>query len=278
MNLNQPSKEEKEKEIETLANTALDLGKKYSRLYETVLTQNVENQNGVKTINQMPMLNTDMRESNTNDSPRTITYNDIRSAWLNEYNWRAIVNLLPAKTADTRVIALAIGRQIDQVIINAMAQKAGIGKESFDFDAENQTIKTQGGLIQNIREAGDKFLMNEAHGPLNEWHIALTKYQMLELRKKVAGDYNTEKALLSGSTDTFLGFHFHILPSEWFPKSEDKRTIYAWTKSGLCLGIGDCNPDNYSELGNHYFSIWIELGAVRLEETKVVAIECDEKS
>ena len=167
-----------------------------------------------------------MLESNSNDSPRIITSDDIRFAPLKNYNWRYC-----EKTPDISVFALAIGRQIDRVIINAMAQKAGIIGASVDFDTENQTIRTQDqGLIQNIRKAGDKLLMNDAYGPLNEWHIALTKYQMLELREKVAGDYNTEKALLNG--DTFLGFHFHILPSEWFPKSENQRTIYAWTKSG----------------------------------------------
>jgi hypothetical protein len=91
-------------------------------------------------------------------------------------------------------------------------------------------------------------------------------------------DYNSVKALVNGSIDTFLGFKF--VRTERLPKDATATTGYAlaWSRSCVALGIGqemsasvDKRPDK-----NNAWQVFADMsiGAARLEDEGVVEIAC----
>ena len=99
---------------------------------------------------------------------------------------------------------------------------------------------------------------------------------LLGTTQVTSSDYNTVKALVQGDIDTFMGFKF--LGTERLSESSSVRTCPAWAEDGILLGLGqdaegkiDERPDkNYST--QVYYSMCI--GATRMEEVKVVQIDC----
>ncbi len=95
----------------------------------------------------------------------------------------------------------------------------------------------------------------------------------------ISGDYNGLRPLQNGEIVQFLGFTF--VPSEYLPGVVDGvRQIPVWVKSGMHLGMWhdidvhiDVLPTKNHSIG---FSIYLDLGATRIEENKVLMIECDE--
>jgi hypothetical protein len=91
-------------------------------------------------------------------------------------------------------------------------------------------------------------------------------------------DYNSVKALVQGTIDTFLGFKF--VRTERLPKDGTATTGYglAWAKSCVALGIGqeisssvDRRPDK-----NNAYQVFADMsiGAARIEDEGVVEIAC----
>ena len=190
--------------------------------------------------------------------------------------------------------ARAAGRKEDKIIIDAFDAVAstgvdGSGSASFDTStviagntgyeiAVGTTSLTTAKLTQAraMLEAS-----NNMEGGDYQWYVvanAAARKGMLDDAQFQDSDFNSIKALVHGEVDTWLGFKF--LKSEQLPIAGNNRSIYAWCKHDMKLGVGmapkghiDVRPDK-----RHGTQIRYEMdeGAVRMSEKGVVRILCDE--
>lgn len=237
------------------------------------------------------------------DTPQQDTPHSRRRLDLSTYNWADLIDnddqvrLLIDPTSKYVVNAAdAMGRQTDAIIVDAMlgTSKAGHeGSESIELGA-NQTIVhgDSGFTFDKLVEA--KIKMDAANVPYNDRFLVITAAQLGNLLKETkvtSSDYATVKALVRGDIDTFMGFKFiscngkrdeagnPIIPLVTAGGS-NIRSCFAFHRDALQLGIGQ-NPvariterDDKCYATQVYFEM--SLGAVRMEEARVVKIECKE--
>jgi hypothetical protein len=177
---------------------------------------------------------------------------------------------------------MALNRKKDDVIIAAFnaAARTGTGTQAANSAiADGSAGLTVAKLItakQNLDEAevGDdepRFLVCTSEQISN----------LLSISSGIipsSGDYNTIKALVAGEIDTYLGFKF--IRSERLPKASTIRTCFAFAKNGVTLGIGKDITTSIDILPTKNQSVQVyarmSLGAVRMEEARVVGIDCVE--
>lgn len=116
-------------------------------------------------------------------------------------------------------------------------------------------------------------------------YLAATQYQISDLLKTLevtSDDFNTVKALVNGTVDSFMGFQFKRLSTKVMArlKTGTVRRIVAFKKSGIRLAVNGKVETRITELPNKNFAklIWTSTnqGASRMNEEKVVAIDCEE--
>lgn len=94
-----------------------------------------------------------------------------------------------------------------------------------------------------------------------------------------SADFMAVKMLNEGNTSgKWCGFNW--IPSEQCAKSGTTRSLVAFAKSGLCLGIGQDIVTKVGEDPGKGFNVRVytklSIGAVRVEEEKVVEVQCTE--
>jgi hypothetical protein len=103
---------------------------------------------------------------------------------------------------------------------------------------------------------------------------------LLGTTQVTSSDFNTVKALSNGQIDSFLGFQF-ILTNR-LAKSGNIRTCFAWAEDGIKLAVGKDVMARIDERSDKSYSTQVyycaTFGATRMEEEKVVAINCDESA
>lgn len=110
--------------------------------------------------------------------------------------------------------------------------------------------------------------------------MAVTQAQLdsLLLQTEVTStDYNTVKALVQGTVDTFMGIKF--IRTELLSVASSIRSCYAWVKSGVKFSQGDhrIDIDKLPDQSHaHQVRVRCRNGGVRMEEKKAVRILCDE--
>jgi hypothetical protein len=189
--------------------------------------------------------------------------------------------------------AAAYMRTCDQVIINALGGTAYTGESG--TTATNLTSANEVGVqvvdsgnaancgltIAKLRNA--KYIMDSFEVDEDEERIFVLSAKQLEdlLATTQVGstDYNSVKALVDGTVNTFMGFKFRrsqLLP---LVTATDVRTCYAYVKSGIVLAERGLKThmDIRVDL-SHSLQVRsvASLAAVRMEEKKVVAVYCDE--
>ena len=127
-------------------------------------------------------------------------------------------------------------------------------------------------------------LSNEAIEPGEQLYMAVNSKQLEGLLVNVDQVanylYNQVKTLVDGNVDSFYGFKFVRTEQLPLDSTGNYRACFAWAKSGLALGIGeglktrvDIRPDLSHAIQVRTTQVF---GATRLEEKKVVQINCDE--
>lgn len=188
--------------------------------------------------------------------------------------------------------AAAYARTADQVIIEALGGSAYTGetgvtptslpgsqKVLVDY-VESGSTANSGLTIAKLRAA--KFILDSNEVDEEEERtIVVSAKQLQDLLRTTeitSADYNSVKALVDGTVDTFMGFKFRktqLLPLS----SGDVRSVYAYVKSGIVLAERGLKThmDVRTDL-SHSLQIRsvASLGATRLEEKKVVEVACDE--
>ena len=102
---------------------------------------------------------------------------------------------------------------------------------------------------------------------------------MLNIEKLTSSDYASVQALIRGEINEFMGFTFHRT-QRLAIDANDIRSCFAWAQDGLLLGVGIDLHTKISERPdkNYLTQVWgaMSMGATRMEEEKVVQIDCDE--
>jgi len=187
--------------------------------------------------------------------------------------------------------AQAYGRTCDSIIIGALGGTSYTGttgttatvlpssqKVAVNY-VETGTAANSGLTIAKLRAAKFLFDSNEVDEE-EERIIVVSAKQLQDLLRTIevtSQDYNSVRALVDGSLNTFMGFKFRR--TQLLPKTSTVRSIYAYVKSGVILAerglktYMDVRPDLSHSLQIRSVA---SLAAVRMEEKKVVEIACDE--
>jgi hypothetical protein len=187
--------------------------------------------------------------------------------------------------------AAAYARTCDKIIIDALGGTAFTGttgttatvlpagqKIAVNY-VESGTAANSGLTIAKLRAAKFLFDSNEVDEE-EERIMVVSAKQLQDLLRTVeatSADYNTVRALVDGTLNTFMGFKFRR--SQQLPLAVDIRSCYAYVKSGITLAerglktMMDVRPDLSHSLQIRSVA---SLAAVRMEEKKVVEIACDE--
>lgn len=234
------------------------------------------------------------------DTPLMSTPHMRRRLTTHGYNWADMVDtadrlrMLADPTGPYTVNAvMAFNRAKDQVIIDALfgvAQTGKEGKTSVAFPntqtittagATGVTTPTDGLTIEKLLAAREKMWKNEVVEDGMPLICAVSAYQLRELLNTTEvknADYNTVRALAQGQVDTFMGFKF--VRTEKLPYDGTTRDCAIWCPTGLILGVADDIRVKVSERADKNYSqqvyVEMDLGAVRMEEVKVIKVRCKE--
>ena len=264
-----------------------------SRLRDAVRVENVVGKNAF--IDQIGSATAALRTSRHADTPQMDTPHDRRRLSLADYEYADLVDdqdkvrmLIDPTSSYARAAAAAMGRAMDDVIITAATGTASTGETgsgSATLDSTNNSVgsasSNDGLTLAKLREAKRKMDLNDVD-PSIPRYIAVGPKQIEDLlgdTTVTSSDFNTVKALVQGELDTFMGFRF-IMSNRLTVDSNDIRKCFAWAEDGLTLGIGKDISARIDERADKGYATQVyycmSIGAVRMEEDKVVQIFCDE--
>jgi len=198
---------------------------------------------------------------------------------MQDYQWADLIDeedeirmLISPKSEYARSGAWAMNRQYDNLIIDALGGDSTDGEGVAVPLPATQKLSSAGGLTLDGVIAAKELLDANEVDPDNRFMVVNSKAMsdMLGTTEVTSSDFNSVKALVQGSFDTWLGFKW--IQTELLPAN----TLYAYHKSGMRLGIGrdvstriDKRPD-VSYATQVYLAF--TAGATRVEEEKVVEI------
>jgi hypothetical protein len=187
--------------------------------------------------------------------------------------------------------AAAYARTCDSIIIGALGGTAYTGTTGTTATVlpagqkiaanyvESGAVANSGLTIAKLRAAKFLFDSNEVDEE-EERIMVVSAKQLQDLLRTVeatSADYNSVRALVDGTLNTFMGFKFRR--SQQLPLATDIRSCFAYVKSGIVLAERGLKThmDIRTDL-SHSLQIRsvASLAAVRMEEKKVVEIACDE--
>lgn len=235
------------------------------------------------------------------DTPLVETRFDRRAVTLISADWGDLVDrsdqvkMLNDPTSSYAINAgYALGRKKDQRILTAalgQAQSGKKGEKIINFDPnqriaanyQESTSTTNTGLtIDKLRMARE--MLDDADiDDMEEQYVVLSAKQMSNLLRTTeitSSDYNTVRALVNGSVDSFLGFKFIRVSSTLLPKKNDLRSVLVWAKSGILMATSGDIVTTIStrndKRGATQVYASLDVGATRMDERKVIEILCDE--
>ena len=133
-----------------------------------------------------------------------------------------------------QTIAGALGRRVDQLIIDALAAEAS--------PAGTIVHGSAGMTVAKVVEASKH--LNDKGVPSGDRHFAVSAgglEDLLNISTVTSSDYNSVKALMSGELNTWMGFAWHIIESRdegGLPYAASTWEGFAWHKSAIGLAVG----------------------------------------
>jgi hypothetical protein len=226
-----------------------------------------------------------VRVPQTDVTPMSVTYSQV-TATMEDYiaaEYSDIFNQAKVNFQDraelVQVVSGAIGRRMDQVVIDALVAASGTNTVTNDIGGTDTNLN-----VAKLRAA--KKAMDAKNVPAQNRVIIAHANNMDSLLAETAvtsSDFNTVKALVQGEIDTFLGFKFINLGDRdegglAIDGSSD-RIVYAFHKDAVGLGMGmnqqsrvDYIPEKTSFLVASMFS----AGAVAIDAEGITKITCRE--
>lgn len=223
---------------------------------------------------------TDVVPMNVTHGGATATLSDWEAPEYTDIFSQAKVNF-DEKRELSELVADAIGRREDQLIIDALAAAT--------FGASNSLTADVGGTNTNLnveKVFGAAKLLDTANVPSEDRYFvahANQKAALLTETPVTSSDYAAVKALVRGDIDTWMGFKWLWLGT-WdeggLPMADaDDRICFAWHKAavGLAEGIAmrvtvDWIPQKTSWLTNGIFS----SGAVAIDSAGIIKVLADD--
>ena len=275
------------------ANVQMLSQQKGSRLRDAVNIENVVGKNAF--IDQIGKATAQLRTSRHGDTPQLDTPHARRRVSLASYEYADLIDdqdkvrmLIDPTSQYAQAAAAAMGRAMDDVIIaaalgTASTGETGSGSATLDATANmvGSSSSNDGLTIAKLLEAKRKMDLNDVD-PSIARYIAVGPKQIEDLlgtTQVTSSDFNTVKALAQGDINTFLGFEF-IMTNRLDVDSNDIRSCFAWAEDGITLGIGKDVSARIDERSDKGYATQVyycmDIGAVRMEESKVVKIFCDE--
>ncbi len=193
--------------------------------------------------------------------------------------------LINASSAYAKAGAYAMNRKKDDRIIEAALGTAYTGKKGATataFDTTNQLVAANatGLTLAKLIDTKEIFGTNDVDEDI-PLHIAVTAKQITDLLnedKITSQDYASVKALIKGEIKDFMGFEFHRI--QRLNKVGSDRQCFAWAEDGILLGVGENVVTEIERLATKNYSVQVyvsmDVGATRMEEKKVVRIDCQE--
>lgn len=223
---------------------------------------------------------TDVTPLNVGFSQVTLTLSDWNAAEYSDIFSQAKVNF-DERQELVQVVAAAMGRRQDQLILDALAASSTSLTVSNDIGGSDTNLN-----VAKLRAA--KRLLDKGNVPPENRHIVIHANGLDSLLSETAvtsSDFNTVKALVQGEINTFLGFTFHTIGDRTegglaIDGSLD-RVCFAFHKDAVGYGEGiamrsEINyiPEKTSWLVNEVFS----AGAITIDAGGIVAITCRESA
>ena len=216
----------------------------------------------------------DVTPMNVGFSTVTCTLQDWNAAEYSDIFSQAKVNF-DERNELVKVVANAIGRRQDQLILNALAAS------STSLIVTEDEGGTDTGLnVAKLRAA--KKSLDKNNVPMDNRHMIIHANSLASLLSETAvtsADFNTVRALVSGELNTFLGFTFHTIGDRdegGLPVASSERKLWAFHRDaiGYAEGIAPRTEINYipektSWLVNAVFS----AGAIAIDAEGIVEIQ-----
>ena len=176
-----------------------------------------------------------------------------------------------------QTIASAIGRRVDQIIIDAIDAEASPAGTVAEASAQLSVAK--------VLEA--KRLLDDKGVPDGNRTFALSAVgleAMLNQEKATSADYMTVKNLVNGSLNSAFGFNFIVVETRTeggLPIASNIRQNYAYDMSavGYAEGIGPRTEVNYvAERTSWLANGMLKAGAISRDGEGIVVVEADESA
>lgn len=222
-----------------------------------------------------------------NDQPHSTRYVDL-------FDWedgdmiddQDKIRLLVDPSSDyVKAIVNSLNRAKDDVLIAAMQGNARASTGNIPLPSGQKIAVGGTGLTKaKMISARKLFRQNEADAEAGEeLFMAYGSSQLSDLLTDTSltnTEVNTVLSLMSGSIPNATLMGFKMIPIERQPKVTTTRYCYAWAKSGVTLGVGQEVKTRIGEDPGKGFNVRLyakmSIGAVRVEEEKVVEIACQE--
>lgn len=251
------------------------------------------------------------------NTPQLDTPHSRRMVTLADYEWADLIDdldkvrmLADPTSAYMQSAIMAMGRGMDDVIIAAAlgSSNTGVSGATAVVLPNTQKLVANDGAatsafnLNTLLQIKKKFDDSDVDESIQR-NIALSSQQLQDLLNDSHiqnHDYNTVRALVTGTVDTFAGFSFvrtQRLPinatTPAYTASSgvvgagtngltNSRSVIAWAQDGLLLGIGRDAKGRITERDDKSYATQVyasmALGATRMEEVKVVQCYCKESN
>lgn len=230
-----------------------------------------------KGVAQVRIPQSDVTPLNVTYGQVTATLADYIAAEYSDIFMQAKVNF-DERSELVKVVAAAIGRRQDQLIIDALVASS----------TSNTVASSVGGSNTNMnldKLIAAKKALDAKNVPMDNRHIVIHANNlagMLGETEVTSSDFNSVKALVQGEIDTFLGFKFHTVGDRdegGLPLSSGDRKVYAFHRDaiGMAEGIAPKTEINYiPEKTSFLVASMFSAGAVAIDAEGIVEITCDE--
>jgi hypothetical protein len=275
------------------ANIYMLAQQKGSRLRETVDMETVTGEEAY--FEQMGATEAQVRTSRHGDSPLISTPHARRRVSMVDYEWGDMINkedkvrtLIDPANGYVQAGVWALGRSIDDTIIDNITGIAYTGKKgtvpvtlpNTQIIPDDVSGTSNGMTIEKLILAKSLFGKNEIDYEMEGLTMAISQSQLDDLLRSTettSSDYNTVRALVRGEINTFMGFNF-VRTERLQKDATNIRRCVAYPKSAFKLAVGRDITAKVAERADKSFSWYayasMTIGGTRLEEKKVVAIDC----
>jgi len=169
----------------------------------------------------------------------------------------------------------SVGRQVDDIILASAYATAYYGETGSSSTTNGNIVLVTAASPTVAQIVAVKKALDDNDVDMEDRYFVTNTTllnKLLGVTEATSSDYASVKALVRGEIDTWLGF-------KWIMTTRLSTTYVgiAYQKTGICLGIAE-NPivrtDERTDL-SYSWQIYYELdmGAVRLEEDKVVLVK-----